>query len=347
MQSHIQESLQNKTLLLSLEMDKAAGKDLESLQEEEFDQIMRRSNFNIWSRAAIGLTFAFGYLLCFLWGVAGLSAGTVTFGIMTAFLQLVAQIQNPLVSLTRQIPSLIYATTSIDRLSEMEAPELEERGNPVIIPSPSGLRVEALRFRYPDADDYLFDGFDFDFAPGSKTAVVGETGVGKSTLIRLMLSLLRPESGRLVLYGGGKEAECSPLTRVNFSFVPQGNSLLEGTIRDNLLLGNPDATQEQMWGALDTAVAGFVKDLPDGLMTRCGERGAGLSEGQAQRIAIARALLRPGDIMLMDEFSSSLDPETERQLIKNLTSASEGKTMIFITHRELVTDYCDKVLRLG
>lgn len=346
-QSHIQESLQNKTLLLSLEMDKAAGKDLESLQEEEFDQIMRRSNFNIWSRAAIGLTFAFGYLLCFLWGVAGLSAGTVTFGIMTAFLQLVSQIQNPLVSLTRQIPSLIYATTSIDRLSEMEAPELEERGNPVIIPSPSGLRVEALRFRYPDADDYLFDGFDFDFAPGSKIAVVGETGVGKSTLIRLMLSLLRPESGRLVLYGGGKEAECSPLTRVNFSFVPQGNSLLEGTIRDNLLLGNPDATQEQMWGALDTAVAGFVKDLPDGLMTRCGERGAGLSEGQAQRIAIARALLRPGDIMLMDEFSSSLDPETERQLIKNLTSASEGKTMIFITHRELVTDYCDKVLRLG
>ena len=192
----------------------------------------------------------------------------------------------------------------------------------------------------------MFDGFSYDFAPGSKTAVVGETGVGKSTLIRLMLSLLRPQSGNLALYGGGSEVPVSPMTRANFSFVPQGNSLLGGTIRDNLLLGNPKATDKQMWDALDTAAAGFVRELPDGLMTRCGERGTGLSEGQAQRIAIARALLRPGTIMLLDEFSSSLDPETERRLINNLTSACEGKTMIFITHRELVTEYCDNVLRL-
>lgn len=345
-QSHIQESIQNKVLLQSLEMEKSAGKDLEDLQSEEFGQIMRRSNFNIWSRAAVGLTFASGYLLCFLWGVAGISAGTITFGVMTAFLQLVGQIQNPLVSLTRQIPSMIYATTSIDRLEELADPELEETGTPVRVPYPAGLRVSDLSFRYPDADGDVFSSFSFDFTPGSKTAIVGETGVGKSTLIRLMLSLLRPQSGEIVLYGGGREVPVSPLTRVNFSFVPQGNSLLGGTIKDNLLLGNPDATEEQMWEALDTAVAGFVRDLPDGLMSRCGERGSGLSEGQAQRIAIARALLRPGNIMLMDEFSSSLDPETERQLIKNLTSISEGKTMIFITHRELVTEYCDKVLRL-
>ena len=345
-QSHIQESIQNKTLLLSLEMEKNAGRDLADLQSEEFGQIMRRANFNIWSRAAIGLSFAGGYLLCFLWGVAGIAAGTITFGVMTAFLQLVAQIQNPLFALTRQLPSLIYATASIDRLEELADPDMEESGAPVSIPAPAGLRIDKIRFRYPDADDHVFDGFSYDFAPGSKTAVVGETGVGKSTLIRLILSLLRPQSGNISIYGGGREESVSPLTRINFSFVPQGNSLLGGTIRDNLLLGNPQATGQQMWEALDTAAAEFVRELPDGLQTRCGERGTGLSEGQAQRIAIARALLRPGSIMLLDEFSSSLDPETERRLIKNLTSAAEGKTMIFITHRELVTEYCSGILRL-
>lgn len=345
-QEHIQESLQNKTLLLSMEMDSSAGRSLDALQNEEFGQIMRRTNFNIWSRVALSLTFASGYLLCFLWGISGISSGSITFGIMTAFLQLVAQIQNPLVSLSRQLPSFVYAAASIDRLAEMENEELEERGPAILVPQPSGLKVENLYFRYPDADHNVFDGFCFDFTPGSKTAIVGETGIGKSTLIRLILGLLRPQEGKISVYGDGKSAECSPLTRANFSYVPQGNSLLNGTIKENLLLGSPSATEEQMWAALDTAEAGFIRNLPDGLMSRCGEKGSGLSEGQAQRIAIARALLRPGSIMLLDEFSSSLDPDTERHLIKNLTSVSGGKTMIFITHRELVTEYCDNVLRL-
>ncbi len=347
-QSHIQESIQNKTLLLSLEMERSAEKDLEGLQNEEYGQIMRRTNFNIWSRVAIGLTFAFGYLICFLWGVSGISAGVVTFGVMTAFLQLVAQIQHPLVNLTREVPSLIYATTSIDRLMELEDPIMEEEGDPVRIPAPSGLRIKDLVFRYADGDRDIFSGFSYDFAPGSKTAIVGVTGIGKSTLIRLMLSLLRPISGSLTLYGpGGEEAVCSALTRNNFSFVPQGNSLLNGTIRDNLLLGNPSATDEQMYEALDAAQAGFVRELPEGLLSRCGEKGSGLSEGQAQRIAIARALLRPGNILLLDEFSSSLDPETELALIKSLTGGvAKGKTMIFITHRDVVNDYCDNVLKL-
>ena len=345
-QSHIQESIQNKTLLLSLEMEGSAQKDLEAMQDQEFGQILRRTNFNIWSRSVIGLTFATGYLISFLWGVAGISSGAITFGVMTAFLQLVMQVQGPLVNLTRQIPSLIYATTSIDRLNDLDDPVQEEKGEPVRILAPCGVRISGLKFKYPDADHYIFDGFDYDFAPGSKTAIMGETGAGKSTLIRLILSLLRPESGSLEVYSGGQKARCSALTRINFSFVPQGNSLLGGTIKDNLLLGNPDATEEQMWQALDTAVAGFVRELPDGLQTRCGEKGSGLSEGQAQRIAIARALLRPGSVMLLDEFSSSLDMETERQLIKNLAAQTADKTMIFITHRDLVTSICDNILNL-
>ena len=291
-QSHIQESIQNRTLLLSMEGEGSARKDLESLQDEEYGQIMQRTNFNIWSRAAIGLTFAGGYLLCFLWGVSGISSGVITFGVMTAFLQLVGQIQHPLVNLTRELPSLIYATTSIDRLSELDDAELEEGGESIKISAPAGLLVKDLVFRYPDGDKNVLDGFSYDFKPGSKTAVVGETGIGKSTLIRLILSLLRPNSGSIAIYGAdGDKAACSPQTRINFSLVPQGNSLLDGTIRDNLLLGDPDATEEQMWRALEIAAAGFVKELPDGLFTRCGEKGAGLSEGQAQRIAIAAIVL--------------------------------------------------------
>jgi ABC-type multidrug transport system fused ATPase/permease subunit len=136
--------------------------------------------------------------------------------------------------------------------------------------------------------------------------------------------------------------DASPATRCNLVYVPQGNTLFSGTVRENLLMGNPEATETQMVDALRTAVADFVLELPDGLDTRCGEGGAGLSEGQAQRIAIARGLLRPGSILLLDEFSSSLDPATEAQLMENLTKKAAGKTMIFITHREKIAQYCER-----
>ena len=136
------------------------------------------------------------------------------------------------------------------------------------------------------------------------------------------------------------------MTRNNIVYVPQGNTLLSGTIRANLQLGDPSADEARMWEVLDTAAAGFVRELPQGLDTICGERGTGLSEGQAQRIAIARGLLRPGSILLLDEFSSSLDPETEDLLMRNLTAKDGGKTLIFITHREKIAAFCDRVLRI-
>ena len=341
-QSHLQESLQHRMVIQSMENEGRMEGRLDDLQDREYGQIRERTRFNIFARTMVSAAFSFGYIAAFLWGVYGLSRGSITFGMMTAFLQLVGQIQRPVVNLTRQIPSFVYATASIDRLMELEEAPKAETGDPVRLDGPAGIRVKGLSYRYPDGHRMILSGLDFDFPPLSRTAIVGETGAGKSTLIRLMLALLKPVEGSVVLYDAGREVEASPSTRCNLVYVPQGNTLFSGTVRENLLMGNPEATEHQMREALETAVADFVLDLPDGLDTRCGEGGAGLSEGQAQRIAIARGLLRPGSILLLDEFSSSLDPETEERLMENLTKKAADKTMIFITHRERIAQYCER-----
>ena len=349
-QSHLQESLQHRMVIQSMENESRMEDRLDGLQDREYGQIVERTRFNIIARTMVSAAFSFGYVAAFLWGVYGIAQDSITFGVMTAFLQLVGQIQRPVVNLTRQIPSFVYATASIDRLMELEDAPKAESGDPVRLEGPAGIRVQGLGYRYPDGDRMILKDLDFDFPPLSRTAIVGETGAGKSTLIRLMLALLKPVEGSVVLYDSHREVPASPATRCNLVYVPQGNTLFSGTVRENLLMGNPEATEPQMEEALRTAVADFVLDLPDGLDTRCGEGGTGLSEGQAQRIAIARGLLRPGSILLLDEFSSSLDPATEAQLMENLTKKAAGKTMIFITHREKIAQYCERtcpVQRLG
>ena len=345
-QSHLQESLQHRMVIQSMENESRMEDRLDNLQDREYGQIKERTRFNIIARTLVSATFSFGYIAAFLWGVYGISKGSLTFGVMTAFLQLVGQIQRPLVNLTRQIPSFVYSTTSIDRLMELEDAPKEVTGDPVKLAGPAGIRVEGLDYRYPDGKRMILKDLTFDFPPLSRTAIVGETGSGKSTLIRLMLALLKPVGGRVVLYDGMQEVPASAATRCNLVYVPQGNTLFSGSVRENLLMGNPKATEEEMYAALETAEAGFVFSLPEGLDTRCGERGAGLSEGQAQRIAIARGLLRPGCILLLDEFSSSLDPETEARLMENLTKKAAGKTMIFITHRERIAQLCERTCRI-
>ena len=345
-QSHLQESLQHRMVIQSMENEGRMEDRLDDLQDREYGQIKERTRFNVIARSMVGAAFSFGYIAAFLWGVYGISKGTLTYGVMTAFLQLVGQVQRPLVNLTRQIPGLIYSSTSIDRLMEMEDAPKEVAGDPVRLAGPAGIRVENLDYRYPDGKRMILKDLTFDFPPLSRTAIVGETGAGKSTLIRLMLALLKPVGGRVVLYDEAQEVSASAATRCNLVYVPQGNTLFSGSVRENLRMGNPDATEDEMKAALETAVADFVFSLPDGLDTRCGEGGSGLSEGQSQRIAIARGLLRPGSILLLDEFSSSLDPETEQKLMDNLTKKAAGKTMIFITHRERIAQLCERTCRI-
>jgi ABC-type multidrug transport system fused ATPase/permease subunit len=349
-QSHLQESVQHITLLQSMEYTDVTASSLGELQGGLYGNEMRRVKFSILSRVVMALAFQAAQTVAFLWAVFGISKGTVTYGMMTAFLQLVGQIQRPLMDLSSQIPSVIHASASIDRIIELENVPQEEDVDPCMLEGTAGVRFDNVEFAFPDSVKPVLSGFSHDFKPGSRTAIVGPTGIGKSTMIRLLLALLRPQSGSISVYSescGPSEVLVSPATRCNLVYVPQGNSLFSGTVRENLLMGNPEATEEQLRSALHIAAADFVLDLPGGLDAHCFESGAGLSEGQAQRIAIARALLRPGTILLLDEFSSALDNDTEVTLMQRLTSSLPDHTMIFITHRDRIIDYCDSVLRLG
>ena len=344
-QSVLQETIQNRMLIKTMEGEGPMVNRLEHSQSQLRHKVVRRTVFSVFSNLILNLGFALGYLIAFLWAAVRMSAHTLTFGGMTAFLQLVARIQGPARNLTKLVPAFVSVFTAAERLMELEENPLEEKGSPIYVPLPCGIRLEHVNYAYDEADGNVINDLSFDFKPGSCTAILGETGAGKTTLVRIILALLRPTQGKAVIYHGQNSKELSPRLRCNFVYVPQGNTLMSGTIRDNLRLGKLDATDEEMEEALKKSCAEFVLELPDGLNTYCSETGGGLSEGQAQRIAIARALLRDRGIMLFDEATSALDPDTERQLLKNIL-ASHDRTVIFITHRPAVVDYCDQTLMI-
>ena len=345
-QGYMQENIQHRILVRTLKCTRWVLGHLTGLQKDVRGKTVSRLSYSAVSRAFMGLGFAAGYATVFFWSVYGLRNGTVTYGLMTAFLQLAGQVQRPVADMARQIPAFIRALSSTERL--MELSELPEAGNgeDILLPGAPGIRVAGLGFSYPDVPEPVLKDLDFDFKPGTMTVIEGPTGVGKSTLLKLMLSLLKPVSGKVELYD--PPTPVSEETLCNFMYVPQGNSLMSGTIRDNLRLAMPDADEERMLEVLHLAAADFVKELPDGLDTVCSEVGGGLSEGQAQRIAIARALLRPGGILLLDEATSALDPETEKVMLERISGAfRRTKTIICITHRPAASVYADSVLTLG
>lgn len=345
-QSVLQETIQHRVLIKTLESDDAMVGKLESTQSQLRRNVIQRTRFSLLSNFILNFGFSLTYLIAFLWAAVRMSMHSLSFGGMTAYLQLVNRIQSPARNLSRIVPAFVSVFTAAERLMELEEPPLEEQGDPIVVEAPCGVKLDDVSYGYNDGDGRVIDHLSFDFRPGTCTAILGETGAGKTTLIRLILALLRPQEGDISLYhADGDGQQLSPRMRCNFVYVPQGNTLMSGTIRDNLLMGCPTASDDDMYDALHQACADFVSQLPDGLDTRCSESGAGLSEGQAQRIAIARALLRNRPVMLFDEATSALDIETERRLLANVLG-SRQHTIIFITHRPAVVEYCDEVLRL-
>ena len=355
-QVQIQEGMELNAVLRSLNSEEWVTGRLNTMQNQLKDHIMHRAKFTALMRFSFGSAFGLGYLLAFVWGGIQLRNGLITFGVMTSFLQLVGQIQHPILQMLNTFTQLMHATASIDRLQELESKATSschytKPNVPSVFGVDSderiGIQIEDISFQYATGDRVILQHFSHTFEPSSKTAIMGATGIGKTTLFRLLLALIEPQSGHISLYGDKDRIAVSEQTREHFVYVPQGNTLLSGTLRFNMQLAKPDATNEEIYDALHTAAADFVFELPEGIDTELGERGSGLSEGQAQRIAIARGLLRPGSILLLDEISASLDEQTEQLLYNRLFARYPNKTMIFITHRATVSQMCDEIIPLS
>ncbi len=352
LQSIIQECVQHRMVIKVLQREDDMVDKLERRQALLRKQTISRARFSIFTKTLVHIGFAGSYLVAFVWGLMQMKEGLITMGVLIAFTQLIYRIQRPMIDIARLLPVFVNSMTSSERLMELEEIQYEsykgsddesKNDSPTCV----GISFKNVTYSYTTKGRKVLNNFSHDFKPGSFTAVLGETGAGKTTLIRMMLALISPQEGHVQLidekgnsiHGQSNTNADRIKDRNYFSYIPQGNTLFSGSIRENLLMGNPDATTEQMNEALRTACADFVFELPDGMFTKCSEQGGGLSEGQAQRIAIARAILRPCKILVLDEATSALDIQTEKKLLMNIKERFSDCTIIFITHRLAVVDF--------
>lgn len=345
--SMMEESLLNQIIIRTFERQENELNRLEKLQSKLHRSVHKRTNISVVANLLMGSTFSGGYITAFIWSAYGLAKKTVSFGTVTAYLQLVNRIQRPLFDLIRLLPSIVSAKTAVERLIYLTGFKLEDIKEKIVLNGKITLKFENVTFAYTPESKPVLSDFSMIVKPGTMVAVMGETGVGKTTLLRLLLALIKPDSGKITISDGNEDVTISERTRANFVYVPQGNSLFSGTIRDNLLMGDLSADDDELKRVLKIAVAEFVFDLPEGLDTVLGENGSGLSEGQAQRIAIARSLLRPGKVLLFDEATSALDNNTEREFLKNLKSEISDRTVLFITHQREVASFCEHTYYLS
>ena len=346
--SFIQERLKNMPVIRAFRLEGKSISLLSSLLDKKLSLVLKRSKITAVSSALLTLSYWLGFLLAIIWGSIQLSRGNATFGTITVYLQLVGRIQEPFVEMAYAVPQIIMMYVSAGRLISLYDIEEEFPSSEQLCWASAGIRAENLAFGY-DKDILVFDNVSFDIKPGQFAAVTGASGEGKTTFIRLLLSLLEPGNGTLSFYDPvtGESVPSGPSTRSLISYVPQGNTLFSGTVVENVMLGNSDATPEEIIEALKQAcIWDFIETLPDKAETKIGENGYGLSEGQAQRIAIARALVGRKPILILDEATSALDAATEQDVLNSLASLEPRPTCVIITHRKAALDFCDRIFTM-
>lgn len=350
-----EESLQNIQLIKSFDRTDTYSQKHRKLQQRFKDASMEYNRFSIHKNTLMSLAGTVVALVCFCWAIYRLWSGYITYGTMTLFLQLSGSLTAAFAALAGLVPGTISAATAARRIMAIMELPVEDRSDATVAESfvqkymSTSLRIEArgLSYHYEDGTPVLSDS-DFVADAGQIVTFVGPSGEGKTTLLRLLLGILRPQNGSLELCSQDGSRICvSPSTRALFAYVPQGNTFFSGTVRENLQMIRPDATDGQLYEALRLACAeDFIRALPLGLDTPVREQGGGFSEGQLQRLCIARALLSNAPILLLDEATSALDIETERKVLDNIMHSQKGRTCIITTHRPSVLEISHRIYRI-
>ena len=344
--SFLQENISNISVIKAFSCEKESQRKLNNLRDERLYWVMKKSKISTFANFFMGFAFSFGYLFAFVLGAIKLSQNNITYGTMTAFLSLVSQVQRPIVSLANIIPKIISILASSGRIIEINTLEKEENSMNLNLKGVAGLKIKDLDFSYENKK--IMKNFNLIIEPGEMVAIMGHSGVGKTTLVNLILYFLKQNKGKIEFFDKyGNSEKISSSTRKIISYIPQGNTLFSGSISDNLRVGKEDASVEEMEDALKNSCAlEFVNSLKDGLNTIIGEHGYGLSEGQAQRISIARALIIISQFMILDEATSSLDMDTELNIIKNIINLKDRPTCLIVTHRKSILKYCNRIITI-
>ncbi len=343
--SFMLEILQNILVIKSFCSEKTTLDHAEKLQRRSYKLKVTRVLVSIVANVGMFLIFNAGYYFALAYGAFKLSSDLMTYGDLTAILQLVNKIQTPFKNISSLVPQAFAVIASTERLLDIEdLTDEEESGDrlPVdVYKQLDKIVFDNVTFRY--SEDSVVSGINIQIKKGECVVVAGESGAGKSTSVKLLLGILSPESGRIYISAGDRKYEIGKNTRELFSYVPQGNLILSGTLRENIAFARPDATEEEIIHASRVAqIWDFIETLEDGLETKIGEKGLGLSEGQAQRISIARAILYDAPILLLDEATSALDSKTELALLEAIRSMTD-KTCIIVSHKQAAFDICDNV----